>query len=107
MLIATAKKEYAEAERIYKRIQFHKLSATEVLLANYCNYINKGLDEELAVFIIKTASPYAQRNNDGALFKLFLRKLSEIAFVVGKYKAVAALNITFFDMMESCKKCLL
>ena len=107
LLIATARKNFAEGEKIYNRLQLHKLSATEVILANYCNYINRGLDEELAVFIIQTAAPYAQNMNDGALFKLFLKKLSEMAFVVGKYKAVASMNLTFFEMTSKCRKCLL
>ena len=107
LLIATLNKEYADGEKIYNKLQLYKLPATEVIIANYCNYINKGLDEELAVFIIQTASVYAKNINDGALYKMFLKKLSEIAFVVGKYKAVASMNLTFFEMMEKCKKCLL
>ena len=107
LLITTAKKDYSMGEKIYKKLQLNKLCARDFLIASYCNLINKGLDEELATFIIQVAAPAALKENDGLLFKMFLNKLSNISFSVGKYKAVVTMNLTFFKMLEKCGKCLL
>lgn len=107
LLIATAKGDFSNGEKIYKKLQLNRLSAKDVIIANYCNHINKGNDEALADFIIQVAAPYALQINDGILFKMFLKKLSTIAFSVGKYKAVASMNLTYFDMLEKGRTCLL
>ncbi len=107
LLIATYKKDYAVAEEAYKKLQLNKLCAKDILIANYCNLINKGNDEDLATFIIQTAIPYALKENDGLLFKMLLSKLSNISFSVGKYKTVVMMNLTYFKMLERCGKCLL
>lgn len=106
LLISTAKNDYATGEKIYKKLQLHKLSASEVMIANYCNLINKGDDEELANYLIQVAIPYVLEQNNGVLFKMFLKKLSTLAFEVGRYKAVAAMNLTYFEMEEKCKLCM-
>lgn len=103
LLIATAKDDFVEGEKIFSKIKLNRLTAKEVIIANYCNYINRGLDDELANYIIQVASSYALRNNDGTMFKMLLEKLSVIAFNVGKYKAVATMNITYFKMLEKCR----
>ena len=103
LLIATAKDEFILGEKIFNKLKLNTLSAKEVILANYCNYINKGLDEELASYIIHVAAPFAVKNNDGIMYKMCLKKLSELSFVVGKYKAVAAMNLTYFKMLEVCR----
>lgn len=107
LLIATAKKDYTLGEKLYQKLKLNRLCAQELLIANYCNLINQGLNEELANYIIQVAAPMAISNNDGLLLKMFLAKLSEIAFVVGKYKAVASLNLAYFKMLSKCGKCLL
>ena len=107
LLIATAKKDYAIGEKIYKKLQLNRLSARDLVIANYCNYINKGNDEELANFIISVGSMYSQKTNDGILFRMFLKKMSQVAFYVGKYKAVATMNLEYFEMVDKCRNCLL
>ena len=106
LLIATAKKDYARAEEIYNSLQLNKLGAQEILIANYCNLINRGLDDELATFIINVAAPTALKYNDGFFYKMFLTKLTNLSFTVGKYKAVASMNVIYFDMLKKCGKCL-
>ena len=103
LLIATAKDEFVLGEHIFNKIKLNRLPAKEVIIANYCNYINRGLKDELANYIIQVAAPFALKNNDGVLYKMFLEKLSNLAFVVGKYKAVASMNITYFKMLEKCR----
>ena len=107
LMIATAQNEFALGERLYKKIQLNKYCARDVIIANYCNYINKADDEGLASYIINVAAPYALNENDGQLYKIFLIKLSNIAFNVGKYKAVAEMNLTYFNMLDKCKRCML
>jgi hypothetical protein len=107
LLIATAKKDYAAGEKAYKKLQLHKLSALEAIIANYCNFINRADDEALAAYIINVAGPHALRENNGRLYKMFLIKLSNIAFNVGKYKSVAEMNLIYFEMLDKCKKCML
>ena len=107
LMIATAKNEFAQGEKLYKKMQLHKYCARNVIIANYCNYINKADDEGLASYIINVAAPYALNENDGQLYKIFLMKLSNIAFNVGKYKAVAEMNLTYFEMLDKCKRCML
>lgn len=107
LLIATYKKDYALGEKIYKKLQLNRLCAKDLIIANYCNYINKGNDEELANFIVQVGIDYAQKTNDGNLFRILLKKLSEIAFYVGKYKAVATMNLAYFEMADKCRNCLL
>lgn len=106
LLIATAKNDYCLGEKIYKKLQLHKLSANDAIIANYCNYINKGEYEELANYIIQVAAPFALKENNGIMYKMFLEKLSSIAFAVGKYKAVATMNLKFFEMQSKCRKCM-
>ena len=103
LLIATAKDDFVYGEKLFDKMKLTSLSAKEVILSNYCNFINRGLDDELASYIIMVASPFALKNNDGVMFKMLLEKLSNLAFVVGKYKAVATMNITYFKMLEKCK----
>ena len=105
LLVATAKNEYSTGEKLYKKIQLHKLCAQDVIIANYCNYINKGNDDDLANFLTQVAFPYAIEKNDGILFKMFLIKLSEISFLGGRYKAVAEMNLKYFEMKEKCINC--
>lgn len=107
LLIATAKKEFSIGEKLYQKLRLNRLCAEELLMANYCNLINKGSDEELANFIIQVAAPVAESTNDGILLKMLLVKLSEISFEVGKYKAVASLNLIYFKMLGKCGRCLL
>lgn len=106
LLIDTAKSEIAEAEKTYKKLPLIKLPVKDVIIANYCEAINSGDDEYLAEYLIKVAMPYAQKENDGILFKMFLNKLSSIAFSVGKYKAIAKMTLAYFDMLGKCKPCL-
>ena len=103
LLIATAKDDFVQGEKIFTKIKLTSLSAKDVILSNYCNYINRGLDEDLATYIIMVAAPFALKNNDGFMFRMCLEKLSKLAFVVGKYKAVATMNLTYFEMLEKCK----
>ena len=107
LLIYTFKKEYALAERLYKKLQMTKLSVKEMLIANYCDAINRGDNVILADYLIDTCIPYAIKINDGHLFKVFLNKLSELAFIVGRYKTVVSLNLTYFEMVGKCKRCML
>ena len=106
-MIATAKDDFVLGEKIFYSLKLNTLSAKDAIIANYCNFINRGLDDELASFIIGVAAPFALKNNDGVLYKMFLEKMTNLAFVVGKYKAVANMNITYFDMLEKSKLCLL
>ena len=103
LLIATAKDDFVYGEKVFNKIKLTSLSAKEVILSNYCNFINRGLDEDLASYIIMVAAPFALKNNDGIMYKMLLEKLSNLAFVVGKYKAVATMNLTYFEMLEKCK----
>ena len=107
LLIATAKDDFVLGEKIFYSLKLNTLSAKDAIIANYCNFINRGLDDELASFIIGVAAPFALKNNDGVLYKMFLEKMTNLAFVVGKYKAVSNMNITYFDMLEKSKLCLL
>lgn len=107
LLIYTRKKDYYNAEKIFKKIEIYKLSAEEIIIVNYCNIINKGNDEELAEFIINTGLDYAKKTNNGQMFLKFLHKLSEISFSVGKYKTVVTMNLVYFNMINRCKLCML
>ena len=103
LLIATAKDDFVYAEKLFYKMNLNRLPAKEMIISNYCNYINRGLEDELANYIIHVAAPFALRNNDGVMYKMLLEKLSVIAFNVGKYKAVATMNITYFKMLEKCR----
>ena len=107
LLIYTYKKEYAIAERWFKKLPLNKMSVRELIIASYCDAINRGDKVMLADYIIDNCIPYAISVNDGYLFKMFLKKLSEVAFLVGKYKAVASINMTYFEMIGKCKRCML
>jgi len=107
LLIETAMDDFDKAEKTFKKIQIYKLSAKEIIIANFCNALNMGNDEETAKFIIEAGLDYAKKTNDGVLFKIFLKKLSELSFFVGKYKTVAAKNIEYFEMLGKCRVCLL
>ena len=103
LLIATTKDDFTYGEQLFNKLKLNRLTAKEVIISNYCNFINRGLDDELANYIIQVAAPYALKANDGFMFKMLLEKLSILAFNVGKYKAVATLNITYFKMLEKCR----
>ena len=103
LLIATTKDDFTYGEQLFNKLKLNRLTAKEAIISNYCNYINRGLDDELANYIIQVAAPYALKTNDGVMFKMLLEKLSMLAFNVGKYKAVATLNITYFKMLEKCR----
>lgn len=107
LLIYTVKKDYAKAEKIYYKLEFNKMSASDIIIANYCDILNRGNNEELADFIIDAGLDYAKKTNDGQLFKVLLQKLSDISFSVGKYKTVAAMNLVYFNMVNRCKLCML
>ena len=107
LMIYTAKKDYAKAEKMYYKLEFNKMNAKDIIIANYCDILNRGNNEELADFIIDTALDYAKHTNDGQLFKVLLHKLSDISFTVGKYKTVAAMNLVYFNMVNKCNLCML
>lgn len=107
LLIFTVKKDYLNAEKIYSKLELHKLGAKDLLIANYCNVLNSGNYEELANYIIYVGLDYAKKTNDGQMFKFFLKKLSEISFIVGKYKTVVSMNLSYFEMMNRAKLCTL
>ena len=107
LLIYTVKKDYVKAEKLYPKLELHKLGAKDLIIANYCDFINRGNNEDLSNFIINTGLEYAKKTNDGQLFKCFLHKLSDISFSVGKYKTVVAMNLIYFNMINSCKLCML
>ena len=106
LLIATAKDDFVLGEKIFMKMKLTSLSAKEAIIANCCNYINRGLDDDLAGYIIHVAAPYALKYNDGIMYKMLLEKLTSLSFVVGKYKAVASMNISYFDMLDKCRLCL-
>lgn len=107
LLIYTVKRDYAKAEKLYNRLQLNKLTAKEIIIANYCAVLNSGDNDKIADFLINVGLDYAKKTNDGLLFKMFLYKLSDISFFVGRYKTVAAMNLVYFDMVGKCKTCML
>ena len=107
VLISTVKKEYGIAERWFKKLQLNKMEVKEIIIANYCDAINRGNNVILADYLIESCIPYAIKVNDGHLFKVFLKKLSEIAFMVGRYKNVVTFNLIYFEMVGKCKRCML
>ena len=106
LLIATVKNDVVLGEKLFYNLKLNTLSAKENIIANYCNFINKRSDDELAGFIICVAAPFALKNNDGVLYKMLLEKLTNLAYIVGKYKAVANMNLIYFKMLDKCKLCL-
>ena len=97
-------KDYDAAYKILLKMDFSKLKKRDELIAKFCKSKINGDMLATNQFLVNYAIPYAEERGDFSLLMFFMKYYSEVALCTGKYKSVATLCVSVFNLLEQYKR---
>lgn len=99
--------DYKGCMKAFNRLNHTAMDPKELLFANYLVIALSDDGEAFYNFLLEEALPFAKAQQSNFLYHLFITKLTEVCYEVGRYKPIVSEIILYNTFLNRGKTCML